>query len=113
MTFSMILHHFLFFSFIVHSSMPFASELFLRRDAKDWREKKFLSKIFLYRLFYTLIQSFNQKTSDLAKSILRWKTVFASSQSVWSWGFNYIRSRNNIFLVLSRRDQNTWCEIFW
>jgi len=73
-------HHVMKHNFIADSQMPFACELFVERHAKDLREKNLIKNFYLH---LATLQLYNLiKKTDLAKSIIRLKTILASSSSV-------------------------------
>ena len=79
------------FSFIADSQMPLACELFVERHAKDLREKKLVKNFYLH---LATLQLYNLiKKTDLAKCIIRLKTLLASSPAIstatWS-DFRYL-----------------------
>ncbi|CAF3325994.1 unnamed protein product [Rotaria socialis] len=73
-------HHVMKHNFIADSQMPFACELFVERYAKDLREKSLIKNFYLH---LATLQLYNLiKKTDLAKCIIRLKTILASSPSV-------------------------------
>ena len=60
--------------------MPLACELFVERHANDLREKKLVKNFYLH---LATLQLYNLiKKTDLAKCIIRFKTLLASSPSI-------------------------------
>ncbi|CAF0778017.1 unnamed protein product [Rotaria sp. Silwood1] len=75
-------HHIMKHNFIADSQMPFACEIFVERHAKDLREKNLIKNFYLH---LATLQLYNLiKKTDLAKCIIRLKTILASSPSVSS-----------------------------
>ncbi|CAF0733569.1 unnamed protein product [Rotaria sp. Silwood1] len=73
-------HHIMKHNFIADSQMPFACEIFVERHAKDLREKNLIKNFYLH---LATLQLYNLiKKTDLAKCIIRLKTILASSPSV-------------------------------
>jgi hypothetical protein len=60
--------------------MSYACELFVERHAKDLQDKKLIKNFYLH---LATLQLYNLiKKADLAKCIIRLKTILASSPSV-------------------------------
>lgn len=60
--------------------MPFACELFVERHAKDLREKNLIKNFYLH---LATLQLYNLiKKTDLAKCIIRLKTILASISTI-------------------------------
>lgn len=73
-------HHVMKHNFIADSQIPFACELFVEKHAKDLREKNLIKNFYLH---LATLQLYNLiKKTDLAKCIIRLKTILASSTSV-------------------------------
>ncbi|UJR33883.1 hypothetical protein I4U23_021304 [Adineta vaga] len=73
-------HHVMKHNFIADSQMPFACELFVEKHAKDLREKNLIKNFYLH---LATLQLYNLiKKTDLAKCIIRLKTILASTPSV-------------------------------
>ncbi|CAF0798810.1 unnamed protein product [Adineta steineri] len=73
-------HHVMKHNFIADSQIPYACDLFVEKHAKDLREKNLVKNFYLH---LATLQLYNLiKKTDLAKCIIRLKTILGATPSV-------------------------------